>query len=53
VASLRALAAKAIRQGVKLLATHPEAGPVIEDMPPEFRQWPIAFGAGGHIALDR
>ena len=46
-------AVRAIRQGVKLLADHPQAGPAVEDMPPEFRLWPIAFGAGGYVALYR
>jgi len=46
-------AVRAIRQGVRLLATHPEAGRPIEDMPPEFREWPIDFGQGGYWALYR
>ena len=46
-------AAKAIRQGVRLLAAHPEAGRPIEDMPVEFREWPIDFGNSGYMALYR
>ena len=46
-------AVRAIRQGVQLLAAHPEAGRPIEDMPPEFREWPIDFGQGGYWALYR
>jgi plasmid stabilization system protein ParE len=46
-------AVKTIRQGVKLLAAHPEAGPVVAEMPPQFRLWPIGFGAGGYVALYR
>ena len=41
-------AVRAIRQGVRMLAVHPEAGRPIEDMPPEFREWPIDFGQGGY-----
>ena len=39
------------RKGVKALAVHPEAGRPIEDLPPEFREWPIPFGDSGYIAL--
>jgi plasmid stabilization system protein ParE len=46
-------AVRAIRQGVKALAAHPEAGRPIEDLPPEFREWQIPFGADGYIALYR
>ncbi|SFT43309.1 type II toxin-antitoxin system RelE/ParE family toxin [Mesorhizobium sp. YR577] len=46
-------AAAAIREGVKLLGRHPEAGRPIEDMPAEFREWPIEFGSGGYVALYR
>lgn len=42
-----------IRQGVKLLGQHPEAGRPIEEMPPEFREWVIEFGSGGYVALYR
>jgi plasmid stabilization system protein ParE len=44
-------AARAIRQGVRLLADHPQAGRVAEDMDPAFREWPIDFGADGYLAL--
>lgn len=50
-AARRAVAS--IREGVKLLGRHPDAGRPIEDMPPEFREWPIEFGSGGYIALYR
>ena len=46
-------AVKAIREGVRLLAAHPEAGRPAEDMEPAFREWPISFGAGGYVALYR
>ncbi len=44
-------AIKAIRQGVKALAKHPEIGRPIEDMLPEFREWVIQFGSSAYIAL--
>jgi plasmid stabilization system protein ParE len=46
-------AARAIRQGVKLLAMHPEIGRPVEEMPPEFREWFVRFGDGGHVTLYR
>jgi plasmid stabilization system protein ParE len=46
-------AVRAIRQGVKALATHPEIGRPIDEMPPEFREWLIRFGDGFYIALYR
>ncbi len=50
-AARRAVAS--IRKSVKILAAHPQIGRVIEDMSPEFRQWPISFGASGYVALYR
>lgn len=44
-------AIQAIRQGVHLLETHPEAGKPVEEMPPEFREWRIDFGNSGYVAL--
>jgi plasmid stabilization system protein ParE len=46
-------AIKAIRQGVKVLAQHPEIGRPIEDLLPEFREWVIEFGQGAYVALYR
>ena len=46
-------AVRAIRQGVKALAAHPEIGRLIEEMPPEFREWFIQFGDSGYVALYR
>jgi plasmid stabilization system protein ParE len=46
-------AVKAIRQGVKILAQHPEIGHLIEEMLPEFREWVIEFGQGAYVALYR
>ena len=44
-------AVKAIRQGVKALAKHPQMGRPVEEMPPEFREWIIEFGSGAYITL--
>ncbi|MGQ0664229.1 MAG: type II toxin-antitoxin system RelE/ParE family toxin [Pseudomonadota bacterium] len=52
-ATLLGRAIRAIRQGVKGLATHPEVGRPVEEMPPEFREWFIQFGDSGHVALHR
>jgi len=46
-------AAMTIRQAVKILVDHPAIGRPIENMPPEFRELPIGFGAGGYLALYR
>src|SRR5260370_14769679 len=44
-------AVKAIRQGVKALAKHPESGRPVDELPPEFREWVIEFGHGAYFAL--
>lgn len=44
-------AVSAIRQGVKILAQHPEIGRPVDFIEPEYREWPIAFGSSGYIAL--
>jgi plasmid stabilization system protein ParE len=44
-------AVKAIREGVKALGTHPEIGRPIDELPPEFREWVIEFGAAAYLAL--
>ena len=48
-----ARAVNAVRQGVALLSRHPLAGRAVEEMAPEFREWPIGFGDSGYIALYR
>jgi plasmid stabilization system protein ParE len=48
-AAKRAL--KAIREGAKALAKHPESGPPVGDLSPEFREWVIEIGHGAYIAL--
>lgn len=46
-------AVQAIREGVRVLALQPRMGRTIEDMPPEFREWPIAFGHSGYLVRYR
>jgi len=41
----------AIRQGVRLLSAHPEAGRPVPHMTTGFREWVIEFGKGHYIAL--
>ncbi len=44
-------AVKAIRQGVKALAKHPDVGRPVEELPAEFREWVIEFGSVAYVAL--
>jgi plasmid stabilization system protein ParE len=46
-------AAIVIRESVNILAQHPEIGRPIQEMEPEYREWPIAFGSSGYVALYR
>jgi len=46
-------AVRAIRQGIKLLGSHPEMGRPVEELPQEFREWVIEFGAGAYVPLYR
>jgi plasmid stabilization system protein ParE len=46
-------AGEAIRQGVKILGTHPRLGRMVDDLPEEFREWFIDFGDSGYIARYR
>ena len=43
-------AVQAIRQGVQVLGLQPCIGRHIEDMPEQFREWPIDFGSSGYLA---
>ncbi len=43
-------AAQAIIQGVRTLGLQPQIGRPIDDLPPEFRDWPIDFGDSGYVA---
>jgi plasmid stabilization system protein ParE len=42
-------AGEAIRQGVKILGTHPRLGRMVDDLPEEFREWFLDFGDSGYI----
>ena len=46
-------AVKVIRASVKIIARHPEIGPPVEDLEPEYREWPISFGDSGYVVLYR
>lgn len=46
-------AVKAIRSGVAVISQQPGIGRPIEDMEPEYREWPISFGDRGYVALYR
>jgi len=46
-------AVRAVREGMRLITAHPEAGRPVEGMDPEFRERWIAFGSGGYLALYR
>jgi plasmid stabilization system protein ParE len=46
-------AGKAIREGVKILAAHPQVGKVVEDMDAVFRDWPVDFGDSGYVVRYR
>jgi plasmid stabilization system protein ParE len=46
-------AVRTIRRGVRTLAVHPEIGRSVAEMPPEFREWFIPFGASGYLTLYR
>lgn len=46
-------AGEAIRQGVKILGSHPRIGRLIEDLPEQYREWLIDFGDSGYAARYR
>ncbi|MGN6207985.1 type II toxin-antitoxin system RelE/ParE family toxin [Asticcacaulis sp.] len=46
-AARRAVAS--IRQGVRILASHPEAGRHPDDLPEDVREWPVPFGQSGYV----
>jgi len=41
------------RQGVRRLGAHPNTGRPVDDLPPEFREWIIAFGNSAYIVRYR
>ena len=44
-------AIKMIREGMKILSYQTNAGRLVEDMDPEFREWLIDFGTSGYVVL--
>lgn len=46
-------AARTIKEKVAELAEFPESGRPVEEMAPQFREWPIPFGNTGYVALYR
>jgi plasmid stabilization system protein ParE len=48
-AAVRAI--QTIRRGVRALCRHPTTGRLVEEMPPEFREWIIEFGQGAYVVL--
>ncbi len=46
-------AMRTIRNGVKVLAMHPEIGRPADEMPAEFREWFVPFGQSGYLTLYR
>jgi len=46
-------AGEVIRQGVKILCAHPRLGRMIDDLPEQFREWPIDFGDSGYVVRYR
>lgn len=46
-------AGEAIVQGVQGLGLHPHMGRLIDDLPEQYRDWPIDFGSSGYVARYR
>ena len=46
-------AGETILKAVQVLGQQPLVGRPMEDLPPEFREWVIDFGASGYVALYR
>ena len=44
-------AVKVIRESLKILTKQPGVGRPVEDMDPEYREWPINFGNTGYVVL--
>ncbi|MFT2792131.1 type II toxin-antitoxin system RelE/ParE family toxin [Serratia sp. T13T92] len=40
-----------IRRSVKILALQPQVGRPVEEMPHQYREWPIEFGNSGYVVL--
>ncbi|HEU0231481.1 MAG TPA: type II toxin-antitoxin system RelE/ParE family toxin [Burkholderiaceae bacterium] len=44
---------EAIRKGVQVLGSHPRMGRLVENLPEQYREWPIDFGDSGYVARYR
>ena len=44
-------AGETIIKAVQILREQPRVGRPVEDLPPEYREWVIDFGARGYVAL--
>lgn len=44
-------AVRAIREGMQIVAAHPDVGRPADKMAPEFREWLIPFGESGYAVL--
>lgn len=46
-------ASQTILQSLQVLEQFPQSGRRVEDLPDEYREWPIAFGNSGYVARYR
>jgi plasmid stabilization system protein ParE len=46
-------AAETIMKTVQVLGLQPQIGRPVEDMPEDYREWPIDFGDSGYVARYR
>ncbi|NMM36019.1 MAG: type II toxin-antitoxin system RelE/ParE family toxin [Glaciimonas sp.] len=46
-------AAETIMKAVQMLGLQPQIGRPVEDMPEDYREWPIDFGDSGYVARYR
>lgn len=42
-------AGEAIRQGILILGLHSRMGRLLEDLPEQYREWPVDFGDSGYV----
>ena len=43
----------AIKQSVKVMQSHPATGHLIDENPPEYREWIVPFGSSAYIVRYR
>ena len=44
-------AVRAIRNGVLIISQQPGVGRPVDEMDPDYREWPISFGDSGYLVL--